>query len=205
MYILQLSKKHKIILSAFITLFLFLLLPHLSAAKMYNVEGGHWWDIKKIPLNRLFKYREAVFNVSNIEPNLHNRWISSVVVEFKSKEPMNDDIGVVTRITQRFYYFISRRDVNFHKIIHSKSIDHYNFRTKKIVKRFSPKVFKTLHYRQNYIVFNLKPDKFNKVVTVFVNGDELGRVKYSGDEIKGVVFFRLVGIKAEVNVKLSKN
>ena len=205
MYILQLPKKHKIIPSIFITIFLFLFFSHLSAAKMYNVEGGHWWDIKKISLNRLFKYREAVFNVSNIEPNLHNHWISSVVVEFKSKEPMSDDIGVVTRITQRFYYFISRKDVNFHKIMHSKSIDHYNFRTKKIVKRFAPKVFKTLHYRQNNIVFNLKPDKFNKVVTVFINGDELGRVKYSGNELEGVVFFRLVGVKAEVNVKLSKN
>ncbi len=195
---------HKIIWSTTIAIFLFVLWTNLSIAKTYNVQGGHWWDIKKISLNKLFKYKNAEFKVSNIKPNLHKDWISSVVVEFKNEEYRNRKTGKVTRVTHRISYLIVKKNEPIYKIMHTKSEDRYDFKARKIVKRLPTQMLKILNYRQSHIIFNLKPNKFDKVITVFVNGDELGNISCTDDINRGSVYLRLVGIKADVNVKYTR-
>lgn len=196
---------HKIIWSTCITALLFVLWTNLSIAKTYNVQGGHWWDIKKVSLNKLFKYKDTEFNVSNIKPNLHKHWISSVVIEFKIEEYKNRKTGEVTRVRHRISYLIVRKNETIYKIMHTKSQDRYNFKARKIVKRFPSQILKTLKYRQSHITFTLKPHKLDKVITVFVNGDELGNISCTDNINRGSVYLRLVGIKADVNVKYTRN
>ncbi len=172
-----------------------------ACAKEYNVQAGHWWDVKRISLKKLFRYKEMELNVSNIKPNLHSHWPSSVVIEIINEEYRDKKKKEVTRVKHRISYLIGKKDRTIYKLIHEKSQDRYNFEVQKIIERLPSQILKTFDYNQNQIIFNLKPNKPNKVISIFVGSDELNTIGFGDNLNKGELYLRLVGINADVRVK----